>query len=67
MKYVMDYADADRRIAHIIDKILHGTPPGEIPFEQPDRSWFAVNRTTAKAIGVVLPKELLLRANEIVD
>jgi putative ABC transport system substrate-binding protein len=66
MHYSVDHADALSRIAAIVDQILHGANPAEIPFELPDRTTFIVNRATAKAIGIELPAEILARATEIV-
>lgn len=46
-------------------KILKGAKPGEIPFEQPTRSYFAINRKTANARGITLTNELLTRADRV--
>jgi putative ABC transport system substrate-binding protein len=67
MWYSREFTDAPRRVAAIIDKILKGAKPGEIPFEVPDRPRFTLNRTAAQAIGVELPPDLVLRATEVVD
>lgn len=66
MHYSIDHADPQRRVAAIVDQVLRGANPAEIPFELPDRTTFIVNRATAKAIGVELPPEVLARATEIV-
>ena len=49
------------------DKILRGTPPGDLPMEQPTRYEFVVNLKAAKALGLKLPPSLLLRADQIVE
>ena len=62
-----EFSDAPRRVAAIVDRILRGTPPGEIAFELPDRQVLKLNRATARAIGVEIPPEVLARATEVVD
>lgn len=56
-----------QRSAVLIDKILKGTPPGNLPVEQMTRFELVVNRTTANALGVTIPQSILLRADEVVD
>ena len=60
------HADRFRRIAGVLDKVLRGANPAEIPFELPDRTTLVLNRATAKAIGVELSPDILLRATELV-
>lgn len=67
MSYELNFADEMRRVASIVDKILRGADPGGIPFESPDRPVFVINRSTARALGVTIPQELLLRATDIID
>ena len=55
------------RAAAQIDKILHGTPPGELPVEQPVRFALVVNRRAADAMGLALPRTLVLRADEVIS
>jgi putative ABC transport system substrate-binding protein len=66
MLHTLTFAEPDRRIAAIIDKILRGTKPANIPFETPEHTNFGLNRATAKAIGVELPQDLLIRATEVI-
>jgi putative ABC transport system substrate-binding protein len=65
MSYGLDYAASWRRAAFFVDKILKGTNPGTLPVE-PTQLKFAINLNTAKRIGVVIPPEILLEANEVV-
>ena len=50
-----------------MDKIFRGAKPSELPFEQPTKIHLAINRKTAKALGISIPKELLLRADEVIE
>ncbi len=56
-----------RRAAHMVDKILRGARPAELPVEQPERFQLVVNRKTAKAIGIELSPFTMLRADRIID
>ena len=67
MHYGREFADNDDRIAALLDKVLRGANPAEIPFEVPDRTVFALNRTTASALGLRVPPEMLARATEVID
>jgi len=59
--------DQTQRIAALLDKVLRGASPAEIPFELPTRSWTAVNLKTARALGLTLPASLIARADEVVQ
>jgi ABC-type uncharacterized transport system substrate-binding protein len=67
MSYGPNFADLHRRAAEIVDKIVHGTKPGDIPVEQPVKYDFAINLTTAKALGLEVPPTLLARADEVIE
>jgi putative ABC transport system substrate-binding protein len=67
---LMSYSSAEdvaRRSAAYVDKILKGAKPGDLPFEQPMQYSLAINRATAKAIGIEIPRATLLRADLLVD
>jgi len=54
------------RMAVLVDKVLNGTKPGDIPIERPVKFEFLVNRKAAKAIGLTVPDILLTRADEVI-
>ena len=56
-----------RRAAALVDKILRGAKPGELPVEQPERFQLIVNMKTAKAIGVTLSPVTMLRADKVIE
>jgi putative ABC transport system substrate-binding protein len=64
--YGPSYAELYRRAATFVDKILKGTPPADLPVEQPTKFEFIVNLKTAKQIGVTIPPNLLVRADRVI-
>jgi ABC-type uncharacterized transport system substrate-binding protein len=67
MAYSIDLVDIWRRGANLIDKILRGANPGDIPFYQPTKFELSINLKTAKALGLELPAMLLGRADEVIE
>jgi putative ABC transport system substrate-binding protein len=67
MSYGPNFSDQYRRAAELVDKILRGVRPGDIPVEQPTKFELVVNLTTAKAIGLNIPASFLVRADEVIE
>lgn len=67
MSYGPNLADNYRRAASLVDKILRGAKPADLPFEQASKIHFAINRKTAKALGIAIPQELLHRADLVIE
>jgi putative ABC transport system substrate-binding protein len=67
LSYGPNFRDHYRGTAKFVDKILKGAKPGDLPFEQPTKFELVINRSTAKALGVRIPDELVLRADAIID
>ena len=66
VSYGPNIGDAIRRTAALIDKILKGTKPADIPVEQPMRFEFVINLKTAKQIDLTIPPNVLARADKII-
>jgi putative tryptophan/tyrosine transport system substrate-binding protein len=67
MSYGADVAELWRRGAVYVDKILKGARPGDLPVEQPSAFELTINKRTARAMGVIIPQPLMLRASAIVE
>jgi putative ABC transport system substrate-binding protein len=67
MSYGPNFPDLYRRSADLVDKILLGAKPADLPVEQPTRFEFVVNLTTAQALGLTMPPTLLALADEVIE
>jgi putative tryptophan/tyrosine transport system substrate-binding protein len=67
MSYGPNFPDQFPRTADLVDKILRGTKPADIPVEQPTKFELVINVTTAKTLGLTVPPTLLSRADEVIE
>jgi putative ABC transport system substrate-binding protein len=67
MSYGPDLDESLGRVAILVDRILKGAKPADLPVEQPTRFRFAINLRAAKAIGLAVPPMLLQRADEVIE
>ena len=67
LSYAADLASNYRSAARYVDRILKGAKPAELPVEQPTKYELIVNLKTARALGIAIPKSVLLRADEVIQ
>lgn len=67
MSYGENFGQTYFRAAHYVDKVLKGANPAELPVEQPTRFELVVNQKTARALGLTIPRSVLLRADSVIE
>jgi putative tryptophan/tyrosine transport system substrate-binding protein len=65
--YGIDHRATGRAAARYVDKLLKGTPPAELPIEQPSTFDLVINLKTAKELGLTIPPTLLFQATEVIQ
>jgi putative tryptophan/tyrosine transport system substrate-binding protein len=67
ISYGPNFVEMTRRSAALVDKVLKGTKPADLPIEQPTEFELVINLKTAKALGLTIPASLLARADEVIE
>jgi putative ABC transport system substrate-binding protein len=67
MSLTVDSVEIFRRVGRLVARILKGEKPAEIPVDQPERFYLAINVRTAKALGLTIPHSVLVRADRVIE
>ena len=65
--YSPDFTWIARRHAQLVNSVLRGTPPADVPVEEPTKYDLVINLKTAKALGLTVPPSLLSQADEVIE
>ena len=67
MSFGPDFFGANHHLISLLDRILKGAKPGDLPFERPAKFDLRINLRTAKALGIELPPAVVARADEVIE
>jgi putative ABC transport system substrate-binding protein len=67
MSYGQNVAEFHRRAATYVDKILNGAKPENLPVEQPTKFDLVINSKTSAKLGLAIPRELIVSADEVIE
>lgn len=67
MSYGLSFRDYYKRVARYIDLVLKGAKPADLPVEQASKIELVINLATARKLGVILPAQLMARANRVIE
>jgi ABC-type uncharacterized transport system substrate-binding protein len=67
ISYGAEYTEMFRQSAVLVDKVLNGAKPADLPVEQPWKYALAINLKTAQALGLTIPQSLLIRADNVIQ
>jgi putative ABC transport system substrate-binding protein len=67
MSYAVNFFDQIRLTGVYVDKILKGAKPGDLPVEQPTKFELVINLKTTKALGLTIPRSVLLQADQVLE
>ena len=67
LSYGASLSERVRQVGRYVGRVLHGAKPSDLPIDQPTRFEFVINARAARAMGMVIPQSLLLRADAVIE